>query len=85
MLGVGFVPSIADGNKEPTNVFYAKNEKENEKGANNTWTSEWKWECSTAKFPNDEYVDVVAVIYDVASNRVEHHIRLKKTDHATAS
>lgn len=85
MLGVGFVPSTADGNKEPTNVFYAKNVKENEKGANNTWTSEWKWECSTAKFPNDEYVDVVAVIYDVASNRVERHIRLKKTDHATAS
>ncbi|MGP1437827.1 MAG: dentilisin complex subunit PrcA [Treponema sp.] len=87
MLGIGFVPTTPDGKTDKTgkvisdNIFYAKETTANAVSGEK-YTSSWKWECSTATLLTEQYVDVVIVAYDVASNRIEQHIRLKNTNGA---
>jgi len=77
MLGVGFIPTTAD---ERTNVFYATAIQNNVKTSDGIYESSWEWACSTVSLLKEEYIDVVLVVYDVASNRIERHIRLKNTN-----
>jgi len=83
MLGLGFTPTTADGNIQ-TNVVYATASKPTTKTAEGVYASSWKWECSSISLIQEEYIDVVLVIYDVASNRIEHHIRLKNVNATTS-
>ena len=79
MLGVGVVPTTGDG-LQGSNIFYAKVIQDNVRNADGTYESSWKWECSEVSLIKEEYVDVVLVVYDVANNRLERHIRLKNTN-----
>jgi len=82
MLGVGFVPTTADGTRE-TDVFYAKVIQDNTRNSDGTYESSWQWDCSSVSLLKEEYIDVVLVVYDIASNRIERHIRLKNTNALT--
>lgn len=78
MLGVGFVPTKAE-EKNNLYVFTADNISENTKGSDGKYTSSWKWDTKDVLLTKEEYVDVVLVFYDIASNRLERHVRLKNT------
>ena len=84
MLGVGFVPTKADEGQAGSGIFYATNTAKNAKQSDGKWTSTWMWQTASVQLKEHDYVDVVLVLYDVASNRVERHIRLKMTS-ATAA
>ncbi|MGP1439489.1 MAG: dentilisin complex subunit PrcA [Treponema sp.] len=80
MLGVGFVPTTADMSED---VIYATVIQDNSKKADGTYESSWKWSSSSISLVKEEYIDVVVVVYDFASNRTERHIRLKNGNVST--
>jgi len=73
MLGVGFVPTKLE---DRGNVLYATKSMAPKKNAKGTYDSKWNFFPKT-KLPKDKTFDIVAVVYDIANNRVEYHARFK--------
>ena len=73
MLAIGFVPSTDEdensGVQKP--IMVKDSEKTGDK-----WTSTWTWNND---HPLIKIEDVVIVVYDVASNRLEYHLRIQPT------
>ena len=74
MLGVGFVPSTYDVNR--SGVISGTMAKESEKSGDK-WKATCAWNSDISLVKEE---DVVIVLYDVASNRLEYHLRIKPTN-----
>ncbi|MGP1520834.1 MAG: dentilisin complex subunit PrcA [Treponema sp.] len=74
MLGVGFVPSTYDVNR--SDVIPGTMTKESEK-LGDKWKAICAWNSDISLVKEE---DVVIVLYDVASNRLEYHLRIKPTN-----
>lgn len=74
MLGVGFVPSTYDVNR--SEVIPGTMTKESEK-LGDKWKAICAWNSDISLLKEE---DVVIVLYDVASNRLEYHLRIKPTN-----
>ena len=79
MLAIGFVPSTSED--ESSNVISATMVQDSTKHGDK-WKSIWAWK-SDASLTNEE--DIVIVAYDVASNRLEYHLRIKPSVIATVA
>ena len=71
MLAIGFVPSTDED--ESSNVLSATMVQDSTKHGNK-WKSIWSWDSNIPLIATE---DVVIVVYDVASNRLEYHLRIQ--------
>lgn len=71
MLAIGFVPSTDE--HESSNVLSATIVQDSTKHGNK-WKSIWSWNSNIPLMTTE---DVVIVVYDVASNRLEYHLRIQ--------
>lgn len=69
MLGVGAVP-----NSDSQNTFKTYSSGNNTKNSQGNWVSKWGWSLSGTVVKKGSF-DIIAVVYDVAHNRVEYHSR----------
>ena len=74
MLGIGFVPSTEED--ASSGVITANMDQDSTKSGDE-WKSVCSW-TSSASLINEK--DVVIVVYDVASNRLEYHIRIRPSN-----
>ena len=81
MLAVGYVPTTGDDRND---ISYANQAGHTVKNADGKFESRWTWSSLYAIDPiKGDSFDVVVVLYDVANNRLEYHIRLKTSSAVT--
>jgi len=74
MLGIGFVPTTLE--REKFYILAGNARTDPEKNNDGTYDSEWDF-YSSATLVKGSSFDVVVVVYDIASNRLEYHVKVK--------
>ena len=77
MLAIGFVPSTSED--KSSDVLTASMTQDSVKSGDK-WQSIWAWNSDTSLI---NVKDVVIVVYDVAGNRLEYHLRIRPSSVAT--
>ena len=81
MLSIGFVPT--NNEKKDEDVFYATQTDHTSKNTEGKYQSTWSWNTYGKSLLKGDIFDVVLVVYDLANNRCEYHVRFNTSGTTT--